>query len=52
MTAPIDQRRPELDFSDSEFLGWAAHSITESTEQLRGSLVSRRASGSNRRGRS
>jgi hypothetical protein len=33
MTAPIDQRRPEL--SDSEFLYWAARSITESTEQIR-----------------
>jgi hypothetical protein len=36
MTAPIDERRLEL--SDSEFLCWAARSITESTEQIRDAL--------------
>jgi hypothetical protein len=39
MTAPIHQRRPELELSDSELLRWAARSITESTEQLREALA-------------
>jgi hypothetical protein len=38
MTAPTDQRRPELELSDSELVRWAAGSITESTEQLRDAL--------------
>jgi hypothetical protein len=38
MTAPADRRRPERELSDSEFLGWAARSITESTEQIRDAL--------------
>jgi hypothetical protein len=39
MSAPTDRRGPELELTDSEFLGWAARSIIESTEQLRDALA-------------
>jgi hypothetical protein len=39
MTAPTDQRRPELELSDSELVRWAARSITESAVQIRDALA-------------